>query len=164
MKTLIEGLFSPDRLLDYIRHFIVFEVVNEVITKKGAKYHQFFGVRFAVEQALRATQPRGEGSVGNRKIGVVWHTQGSGKSLSMIFFVGILRRALHNPTFIVEVDRTDLDDQLHDFFVAARSLVGDVKHAESVEDLRELLQTEGGEVIFTASRSLESAQHHRDCR
>ena len=144
IKTLVEGLFPKDRLLDYVRHFVVFEIVNEVITKKGAKYHQFFGVGFAVEQAMRATQPNG-----NRKIGVVWHTQGSGKSLSMIFFVGILRRMLHNPTFIIEVDRTDLDDQLHDFFVAARSLVGEVRHAESVEGLRELLQTEGGEVVFT---------------
>jgi len=146
MKTLVEGLFPKDRLLDYIRHFIVFEVVNDVITKKGAKYHQFFGVRFAVEQALRATQPAPRG---NRKIGVIWHTQGSGKSLSMIFFVGILRRRLQNPTFIIQVDRTDLDDQLHDFFVAAKSLAGDAQHAESVEGLRELLQTEGGEVIFT---------------
>lgn len=152
MKTLVEGLFAivgangRSPLLDYIRHFIVFEVVNEVITKKGAKYHQFYGVRFAVEQALRATQPNG-----NRKIGVIWHTQGSGKSLSMIFFVGTLRvrREMENPTFIIQVDRTDLDDQLHDFFVAAKSLVGDVQHAESVEGLRELLQTEGGEVIFT---------------
>ena len=144
MKTLIEGLFKKDRLLDYIRCFIVFEVVNENITKKGAKYNQFFGVRFAVEEALRATRPDGD-----RRIGVVWHTQGSGKSLEMVFFVGILRRLLENPTFIIQVDRADLDEQLHDNFVAARTLVGDVKHAESVDELRQLLQTEGGEVIFT---------------
>ncbi len=144
MKTLIEGLFPKDRLLDYIRHFIVFETVNEQITKKGAKYNQFFGVRFAVEEALRATQPDGD-----RRIGVIWHTQGSGKSLEMVFFVGILRRLLDNPSFIVQVDRNDLDEQLHDSFVAARSLVGEVKHAESVEKLRQLLQTQGGEVIFT---------------
>ena len=144
VKMLIEGLFPKDRLLEYIRHFMVFEVVNEIITKKGAKYNQFFGVRFAVREALRATGPDGD-----RRIGAVWHTQGSGKTLEMVFFVGILRRLLHNPTFIVQVDRTDLDGQLHDCFVAARSLVGDVKHAESVEELRELLHTEGGEVIFT---------------
>jgi type I restriction enzyme R subunit len=144
MKALIEGLFPKDRLLDYIRHFIVFEVVNDAITKKAGKYHQFFGIRFAVEHAIRATQPDGD-----RRVGVVWHTQGSGKSLSMIFFVGVLRRKLENPTFIIQVDRTDLDEQLHDFFVAARQLVGDVKHAETVEELRKLLQTEGGEVIFT---------------
>ena len=144
MKALIEGLFPKERLLNYIQHFIVFESVNDIITKKGAKYHQFFGINFAIEHAIRATQPEG-----NRKIGVVWHTQGSGKSLSMIFFVGKLRRQLENPTFIVQVDRTDLDEQLYDFFVAARQLVGHVKHAETVDELRKLLQTEGGEVIFT---------------
>ncbi|MDE3090395.1 MAG: HsdR family type I site-specific deoxyribonuclease, partial [Chloroflexota bacterium] len=157
MKTLIEGLFPHDRLLEYIRHFIVFESVNEVITKKGAKYHQYFGVRFAVEQATRATQPDGD-----RKIGVVWHTQGSGKSLEMIFFVGILRRQLNNPTFIIQVDRNDLDEQLYDFFVAARSLVGEVKHAESVEELRDLLQTEGGEVIFTTIEKFRLREGERE--
>ncbi len=157
MKTLIEGLFPKDRLLEYIRHFIVFEVVNDVITKKGAKYHQFFGVRFAVEQALRATKPEGD-----RRIGVIWHTQGSGKSLSMVFFVGILRRTLNNPSFVIQVDRTDLDDQLYDNFVAARSLVGDVKHAESVPELREFLQTEGGEVIFTTIEKFRLHEGERE--
>src|SRR5947207_9239066 len=80
------GAFPKDRLLDYLRHFIAFEVVNEKIEKKGAKYHQFFGVRFAVQEALRATRPNGD-----RKIGVIWHAQGSGKSLSMAYFVPILR-------------------------------------------------------------------------
>ena len=109
MKTLIEGLFPRDRLLDYIRSFIVFEQGDGEPVKKGAKYHQFFGVRFSVEEALRATAPEGD-----RKIGVVWHTQGSGKSLSMVFFVGLLRRRMDNPTFVVQVDRTDLDEQLYD--------------------------------------------------
>ncbi|MBA4149029.1 MAG: type I restriction endonuclease subunit R [Verrucomicrobia bacterium] len=146
MKTLIEGLFPKERLLDYIRHFIAFEVVNEKIEKKGAKYHQFFGVRFAVEEAVRATRPDGD-----RKIGVIWHTQGSGKSLSMAYFVAILRHsaAMENPTFVIQVDRTDLDEQLHDQFVAVRSLVGEVQHAESVDELRSLLRGEGGEVIFS---------------
>jgi len=144
MKTLIEGLFPKDRLLAYIRHFIVHEVVHDEITKKGAKYHQFFGVRFAVERALEATEPDGD-----RKIGVIWHTQGSGKSLSMVFFVGILRQRLYNPTILVQVDRTDLDEQLYDAFVAARALVGTVEHADSVDDLRTLLMTEGGGVVFT---------------
>lgn len=144
MKTLIEGLFPKDRLLEYFRQFIVFESVNETITKKGAKYHQFFGVRLAVQEAVRATKTDGD-----RRIGVIWHTQGSGKSLSMIFFVGMLKRILKNPTFMIQVDRTDLDEQLYDFFVAAKSLVGDVQHAESVEEMRKLLQVEGGGVIFT---------------
>jgi len=146
MKTLIEGLFPKERLLDYLRHFIAFEVVNEKIEKKGAKYHQFFGIRFAVEEALRATRPDGDG-----KIGVVWHTQGSGKSLSMAYFVAILRHhpQMENPTFVIQVDRTDLDDQLHDQFVAVKALVGEVQHAESVAELRSLLRGEGGEVIFS---------------
>lgn len=144
MKTLIEGLFRKQVLLRYIRHFLVFEVVNDQITKKGAKYHQFFAVELASAKTIEAFQ-----SDTDRRIGVIWHTTGSGKSLSMAFLVGILRRQLQNPTFVIEVDRTDLDDQLHDQFVAARSLVGDVKHADSVDDLRDLVRTEGGEVIFT---------------
>jgi len=146
MKTLIEGLFPKDRLLAYVRHFLVFESANEKITKKAAKYHQFFAVRIAAQKAVESFQPNAD-----RRIGVIWHTTGSGKSLSMAFLVGLLRNnpALRNPTFVVQVDRTDLDDQLHDQFVAARALVGDVKHADSVDDLREMLRTEGGEVIFS---------------
>ncbi len=146
MKTLIEGLFPKDRLLQYIRDFIVFEVANDQIVKKGAKYHQFFAARIAVEKTLQSFRAGAD-----KRIGVIWHTTGSGKSLSMAFLVGILRRMpeLENPTFVIEVDRNDLDDQLHDQFVAARALVGDVKHAESVDDLRSLLKSEGGEIIFT---------------
>jgi type I restriction enzyme R subunit len=157
MKTLIEGLFPKDRLLAYIRDFLVFESVNDKITKKGARYHQFFAVRLAVEKVIetysRLSRDVESASVSkpDRRIGVIWHTTGSGKSLSMAFLVGILRRApeLENPIFVLEVDRNDLDSQLHDQFVAARQLVGDVKQAQSVDGLRALLQTAGGEVIFT---------------
>ncbi len=146
MKTLVEGLFPKDRLLVYIRNFVVFEVVNDKVAKKGAKYHQFFAVRLAAQKAIEAVR-----SDADKRLGVVWHTTGAGKSLSMAFLVGILRgrSELQNPTFVIEVDRNDLDEQLHDQFLAVRSLVGDVKHAESVEQLREMLRTEGGEVIFT---------------
>lgn len=146
MKTLIEGLFPKARLLEYLRHFIVFQVFNDKIYKKGAKYHQYFAVREAARRTLAACGPKG-----GKRIGVVWHTTGSGKSLSMVFLIGMLRGRpeLANPSFVVQVDRTDLDDQLHDEFVAARSLVGDVQQADSVEDLRKLLATEGGEVIFS---------------
>ncbi len=146
MKTLIEGFFPPERLLSYVRDFIVFEVANEKITKKGARYHQFFAARLAAQRTVDAFTQGGD-----KRIGVIWHTTGSGKSLSMTFLVGILRRRpeLQNPTFVIQVDRTDLDDQLYDQFVAARSLVGEVKHARSTEDLRDLLRTQGGEVIFT---------------
>jgi type I restriction enzyme R subunit len=146
MKTLIEGLFPKARLLDYLRHFILFEVVHDRITKKGAKYHQFFAARIAAARTLSTAKTEGD-----RRIGVIWHTTGSGKSLSMLFLIGLLRRAqeLRNPTFVIEVDRTDLDDQLHDQFVAAASLIGTVQQAESTEGLRTLLRTEGGGIIFT---------------
>lgn len=146
MKTLLAGLFRKDRLLAYIRSFILFEVVGDKITKKGAKYHQFFAVQTAAERALAAFQ-----EAGDKRLGVIWHTTGSGKSLSMVFLVGLLRRhpALRNPTFVIQVDRTDLDAQLHDQFNAARELVGPVKHAEKVVQLRDMLRTEGGEVVLT---------------
>src|SRR5262245_45994581 len=86
MKTLVEGLLPKDRLLAYIRDFIVFEVANDKITKKGAKYHQFFAVRLAAAKAIETVT-----SETNRRIGVIWHTTGSGKSLSMVFLVALLR-------------------------------------------------------------------------
>lgn len=150
MKTLVEGLLPKDRLLAYIRDFIVFETIGAAggkIIKKGGKYHQFFAVRIGARKILESVRA----GTTDKRLGVIWHTTGSGKSLSMCFLVGMLRReaVLNNPTFVIQVDRTDLDQQLHDQFVSARSLVGDVKHAKSVEDLRCLLQTQGGEVIFT---------------
>jgi len=158
MRALIEGLFPKDRLLEYIRQFIVFEVVNDVITKKAAKYHQYFGVRFAANEALRATALEGD-----RRIGVIWHTQGSGKSLSMIFFVGLLGRKMDNPLFLVEVDRTDLDEQLTDAFQAAASLLGTVDQAADVPDLRKKLRTRGGGVVLSTIekfRLLEGETEH----
>lgn len=153
MKALVEGLLPRDRLLEYIRDFIVFEVANEKITVKGARYHQFFAVRLAAAKAIETYRKRKTLGLAaaDRRLGVIWHTTGAGKSLSMAFLVARLRRApeLENPTFVIEVDRNDLDDQLYDQFVAARSLVGDVVQAESVDHLRELLATEGGEVVFT---------------
>lgn len=164
MKMLIEGLFPKDRLLQYIRDFLVFEVVNEKITKKGARYHQFFAVRIAAQKALETYQRVTSGASPDRRIGVIWHTTGSGKSLSMAFLVGILRREpdLENPIFVIEVDRNDLDDQLHDQFLAARMLVGNVKQAESVTDLRSLLETSGGEVIFTTIEKFSLRENELD--
>ena len=129
-------------------------MVNEKIEKKGAKYHQFFGIRFAVTEALRATRPHG-----NRKIGVIWHTQGGGKSLSMAYFVAILRHLpeMENPTFVIEVDSTDIDGQLYDQFVAVKALVGDVRHADSIAELRSLLAGKGGEVIFSTIQKFQKA-------
>jgi type I restriction enzyme R subunit len=167
MKTLIEGLFPKDRLLAYIRDFIVFETVNDKVTKKAARYHQFFAVRLAVERFI-ATYERiksnpivDSASKPDRRVGVIWHTTGSGKSLSMVFLVGLLRRLpeLDNPLFLLEVDRNDLDNQLSDQFIAARQLVGDVKQAQSVDNLRDLLQTQGGGVILTTIEKFGLKEH-----
>jgi type I restriction enzyme R subunit len=146
MHTLLFGLFPKDRLLSYIKNFVFFEDHNGSLIKKGAKYHQFFGVNFAVEAAKKAIKPFGDG-----RIGVIWHTQGSGKSISMAIYTGILRSLpeLQNPTIVVQVDRSDLDFQLYENFVLAKDLVGDVQRAESTDDLRKLLSTGSGGVIFT---------------
>lgn len=146
MHTLLFGLFPKDRLLNYIKNFIFHEDHNGSLIKKGAKYHQFFGVNFAVESAKKSVRPFGDG-----RIGVIWHTQGSGKSISMAIYTGILRSLpeLKNPTIVVQVDRSDLDMQLYENFVLAKDLVGDVHHAESTDDLRKLLSVGAGGVIFT---------------
>lgn len=152
MKTLIEGVFPKDRLLSYIRDFVLFENTNEKIIKKGAKYHQFFAVKKAVEKAKESFSTSND-----KRLGVIWHTTGSGKSLSMAFLVGILRRLkeLENPTIVIEVDAADLDTQLYEQFVAVRGLVGDAKNAESIDDLRSLLRGDGGELIFTTMQKFQ---------
>lgn len=146
IQTLLFGVFPKDRLLNYIKNFIFHEDHNGSLIKKGAKYHQFFGVNFAVEAAKKSVRPFGDG-----RIGVIWHTQGSGKSISMAIYTGILRSLpeLKNPTIVVQVDRSDLDMQLYENFVLAKDLVGEVQHAESTNDLRQLLSAGAGGVIFT---------------
>ena len=146
LNSLIKGLFPKERLLYYIRNFIFHEDHIGTLIKKGAKYHQFFGISFAVESTKKVLKPLGDG-----RIGVIWHTQGSGKSISMAMYTGILRQMpeLKNPTIVIQVDRNDLDNQLYDNFVLAKGLVGSVSHAESTDELRDLLSREGGGVIFT---------------
>ncbi|MEZ7792183.1 type I restriction endonuclease subunit R [Niallia circulans] len=146
MRTLIEGLFPKERLLNYIRNFIVFLKAGDKTKKIGAKYHQFFGVNFAVKETVRATRPEGD-----RKIGVMYHTTGSGKSLSMLFFAGILSRhsELNNPSIVIQVDRNDLDEQLYDTFVEGESLIGTVERASSTEKLRTILRGEATPVVFS---------------
>src|SRR3989344_1786407 len=148
-------MLKPDVLLELIRHFTVFEkarredqktgqVVVETI-KKVAAYHQYYVVNKAIESTARATGERG-----GRKIGVVWHTQGSGKSLSMVFYAGKAVLALDNPTIVVITDRNDLDDQLFDTFSASRGLLRQTPtQAGSRAHLKELLQTAGGKIVFT---------------
>ncbi|WP_144561371.1 type I restriction endonuclease subunit R [Bacillus mycoides] len=146
MKTLIEGLFSKDRLLEYIQRFIFFKVQGQASVKIGAKYHQYFGATIAYEEALRASGPNG-----NKKIGTVFHSTGSGKSFTMLFLANLLRRSknLKNPTIVLQVDRTDLDEQLYRTFVSAESFIGKVFQASSADDLRDLLQNEGGQIVLS---------------
>ena len=146
LETMLNGLFPKATLLDYIQNFIFHEDHNGNIIKKGAKYHQYWGISKAVQSACKNIKPLGDG-----RLGVIWHTQGSGKSISMAILTGILRSLpeMRNPTILIQVDRSDLDLQLYESFVLCKDLVGDVQHANSTDKLRELLSAEGGGVIFT---------------
>ena len=146
LETLLNGLFPKATLLNYIQNFIFHEDHNGKIIKKGAKYHQYWGIQKAVESAVENIKPQGDG-----RLGVIWHTQGSGKSISMAILTGILRQMpeMKNPTIVIQVDRSDLDQQLYENFVLAKDLVGDVHHADTTEELRNLLHSDGGGVIFT---------------
>jgi type I restriction enzyme R subunit len=170
LQVVIEGLLAPWRFLDFVRDFIVFEDDGSGrLMKKMAGYHQFHAVRVAVAETLRAAQlvrmdrvgqPRTGyeagrkpgGKPGDRRIGVVWHTQGSGKSLTMAFYAGRIIRepAMQNPTIIVLTDRNDLDDQLFGTFSRCRELLRQPPaKAASRAHLRELLSVEAGGVVFT---------------
>jgi type I restriction enzyme R subunit len=155
LETLIKGALGPARLLELIRHFTVFEkesredpktgLTTVQTVKKIAAYHQFYAVKKAVDSTLLATD-----AGGSRKGGVVWHTQGSGKSLSMVFYAGKLVLALDNPTIVVLTDRNDLDDQLFDTFAASRQLLRqEPVQAENRDDLRDKLKVASGGIIFT---------------
>lgn len=146
-ETLIRGLFRRDFLLEFIRDFVLFEEDKDII-KKIAAYHQFHLVRKAFENTIEATKPEKEG-----KIGVAWHTQGSGKSISMAFYAGkvITAPEMKNPTIVVVTDRNDLDGQLFGTFSDAKELFRETpKQAETRKELRELLDNRpSGGVIFT---------------
>ena len=146
LETLIKGLLVPERLLAYIRFYIFHELDKGQLIKKGAKYHQFFGIQYALAETKKSIRPLGDG-----RIGVIWHTTRSGKSITMAIYAGILRQLpeLKNPTIVVQVDRFDLNKQLYEDFVAAKDLVGDVALAQTTDDLRQLLGGEGGGVVFS---------------
>ena len=147
LDALIKGIFEKRRFLDLIRHFVAFEVDGDKIVKKMAAYHQYHAVNKAVDCTIKATSPGGD-----RKAGVIWHTQGSGKSLSMAFYAGkiIGHPAMENPTLVVLTDRNDLDDQLFDTFAACQDLLRQAPvQAEDRDHLKDLLQVASGGVIFT---------------
>lgn len=148
LSVLLQGVCLPERLLDIITNFIVFERTDgEKLIKKVAAYHQYWVVNKALASTLQASATDGD-----QRAGVVWHTQGSGKSLSMVFYAAKLMRSLElaNPTVVVVTDRNDLDGQLFGTFSACRDLLGeDPKQAETRTQLRELLQREAGGIVFT---------------
>ena len=170
LRVAIEGLLAPPRFLDLLRDFIVFEDDGGGhIAKKMASYHQYHAVRVAVDETLRAAAPhradrvgdapegyeagrRPGGARGDRRVGVVWHTQGSGKSLTMAFYAGRIIRepAMENPTVVVLTDRNDLDDQLFGTFARCQELLRQPPvQAASRAHLRELLSVAAGGVVFT---------------
>ncbi len=181
LETLISGMFNIATLLDLIRHFIVFErsskedlktgQISISTVKKLAAYHQYYAVNAAVVSTLRAATPfmgvaltpasYGLGDVrsqpkGDRKAGVVWHTQGSGKSLSMVFYTGKIVLALDNPTILVITDRNDLDDQLFDTFAASAQLLRQTPtQVEDRKQLKDLLRVASGGVIFTTIQKFQ---------
>jgi len=178
LEKVVRGFFDRKLLLQYIRHFVLFEQDGDTLIKKIAAYHQFHAVREAVRvtkiasvsshkvREARATYGK-EVQPGSRKAGVVWHTQGSGKSISMICYAGMLLQQpeMQNPTLVVVTDRNDLDNQLFDNFVAARMLLRETPvQAESRDELRQLLESrKSGGIIFTTVQKfslLNGEEHH----
>jgi type I restriction enzyme R subunit len=171
LQVTLQGVFDKRRFLDLVRYFVVFEDFGGgAVTKKMAGYHQFHAVNVAVQETLRAARMREEakevrehaggyraskqpgGKPGDRRIGVVWHTQGSGKSLTMAFYAGrvILQPEMENPTLVVLTDRNDLDDQLFGTFSRCQELLRQPPvQAESRADLRAKLTVNAGGVVFT---------------
>ena len=147
LSTLIEGVFEQRRLLDLLCYFTVFGETGSGLAKIISGYHQFHAVRHAVNSTVAASAPDG-----NQRVGVIWHTQGSGKSLLMAFYAGQLVKhpAMANPTLVVLTDRNDLDDQLFSTFSMCRDLIRQTPvQAESRDDLQKVLSRASGGVIFT---------------
>ena len=181
IETMVKGMLKPEVLFDLIRNFIVFErseredtqTGQKIISnaKKVAQYHQYYAVNKAVESTVRATalpnmlresplswglptvdtQPQGD-----HKAGVMWHTQGSGKSLSMVFYTGKVVQQLNNPTIVVVTDRNDLDGQLFETFANCKNILRQKPvQATSISDLKDLLKREAGGIIFSTIQKFE---------
>jgi len=184
LETLISGMLNKETLLDLIRHFIVFEknkredlttgITTIETVKKLAAYHQYYAVNLAVESTIRAAAINEEPMMvkespalyglpyvkdqpaGDRRGGVVWHTQGSGKSLSMVFYAGKIVLSLDNPTIVLITDRNDLDDQLFDTFAASKQLLRqDPIQAENRDHLKKLLKVASGGIVFTTIQKFQ---------
>lgn len=160
LETIIKGVFDKRRLLDLVKDFIVFGDTGSDVIKILAGYHQFHAVHHAVECTLQATGPEGD-----RRVGVIWHTQGSGKSLLMAFCAGqiIKHPAMENPTIVVITDRNDLDDQLFGTFSMCKDLLRQTpQQAETHEDLFKLLDRPSGGVIFTTIQKFSPQEEDSD--
>jgi type I restriction enzyme R subunit len=179
LEKVVRGFFAPELLLDYLRHFILFEPAGDTQIKKIAGYHQFHAVREAVRATVIAAglpfnhqgrEPRanyGDKVVpGSKRGGIIWHTQGSGKSISMACFAGKLMQQpqMQNPTLVVVTDRNDLDGQLYRTFVNAKMLLKETPlQAESREELRELLANRpSGGIIFTTIQKFMPAKGEKE--
>ena len=172
LEPMIKGLLNKKTLLEVIRHFIVFEKTRDETIKKVAAYHQFYAVNKAIESTIRAALPQMQTPyletrqdpvkygldnarsqpAGDRRAGVVWHTQGSGKSLTMLFFAGklVLAEAMNNPTLMVLTDRNDLDQQLFETFSNCSELLRQTPcQAANREELKKLLAVSSGGVVFS---------------
>ena len=179
LQVLLEGVFDKRRFRDLVRHYIVFEDSGGgILIKKMAGYHQYHAVNVALAETLRACMTvselpgiRDEGTYfarqqkdakpGDRRVGVIWHTQGSGKSLTMAFYAGriVLCPAMENPTIVVITDRNDLDDQLYGTFARCHELLRqEPVQARNREHLRDLLQTASGGVVFTTVQKFFPAE------
>lgn len=180
LETMVRGFFKQELLLDYIRYFVLFETYNDKIIKKIAGYHQFHAVRAAVEATVRAANTSGsflESTIpalekikqGSGKAGVVWHTQGSGKSISMVCYASKLlqQASMNNPTIVVVTDRNDLDGQLYNTFGMAQETLKQIpQQADDRDALRDLLlNRQSGGIIFTTIQKFalldEETEHPR---
>lgn len=177
LETLIPGVFAKSRFLDLIVNFIAFEedTDSHTVHKILAGYHQYHAVNAAVSETLRAggmqeavreggmfyARPNPTGSIGDKRVGVVWHTQGSGKSFTMLFYAARIARspAMENPTIVVLTDRNDLDDQLYSQFKRCDEYLGqEPRQAGSVAELRSLLRVTSGGVVFTTIHKFSAGE------
>ncbi|MBQ7456487.1 MAG: type I restriction endonuclease subunit R [Desulfovibrio sp.] len=172
LESLINGLFNPKTILDLIRFFIVFERHKHVdgsgqisvqLIKKIAAYHQYYAVNKAIASTVKASTMKGKD---HGRGGVIWHTQGSGKSLSMVFYSAKIARAkeMQNPTILVLTDRNDLDDQLFGTFASASQLLRqEPKQAKNREDLKDLLKTASGGIVFSTIQKFQAEDDTFEC-
>jgi type I restriction enzyme R subunit len=158
LEVLLKGMFNKQVFLDLMRHFIVFEVDGSKISKKMAAYHQYHATNKAIEATIRAASPKGD-----KRCGVIWHTQGSGKSLIMVFYTGKLVLTLDNPTIVVLTDRNDLDDQLFGTFSRCHEVLRQKPvQATTRRDLKELLRVASGGIIFTTIQKFLPERDERE--